>query len=219
PPPIDRDDLAEGTAFLQWLGDDNLTFLAYRAYDLGPDDELRPVAGTGLGLLRDAPEKASEGFARLPPDARARVRDKTLLVPTKATSRSTVHRRTYLAYIGVKRFDAAGNVIGEHRFLGLYTSAAYMSSPMKVPVLRRKLAQVIDRAGFLPASHNQKDLVQILETYPRDDLLQIDVEHLFTIAMAIMRLQERRQTRLFVHCEPYGRFVSCLVFLPRDRST
>jgi glutamate dehydrogenase len=219
PPPIDAGELVEGRALLQWLGDQHFTFLAYRAYDLLPDDTLRPVPGTGLGLLRGAPDVPSASFARLPLEIRAKARERTLLVLTKTNRRSTVHRPTFLDYVGVKRYDAAGNVIGEHRFLGLYTSNAYTSSASEVPVLRRKVAQVIERAGFLPASHDQKDLAQILDTYPRDDLFQLDVDTLYAIAMGILRLQERRQVRLFVSREPYGRFVSCLVFLPRDRYT
>jgi glutamate dehydrogenase len=217
PPPIDDDEIAEGRALLQWLGDQHFTFLAYRAYDLLPDDTLQPVPGTGLGLLRGAPDVPSASFARLPLETRALARERTLLVLTKTNRRSTVHRPTFLDYIGVKRYDAAGNVIGEHRFLGLYTSSAYTAPPSEVPVLRRKVAQVIDRAGFLRASHDQKDLAQILDTYPRDDLFQIDVDTLYKKAMGILRLQERRHVRLFVSREPYGRFVSCMVFLPRDR--
>jgi glutamate dehydrogenase len=219
PPPCAQEELSEGKALLQWLADDHFTFLAYREYRLDDDDRLLPVPGTGLGLLRKAPEKPSASFAALPPEVRAKARERNLLVLTKANARSTVHRPTHLDYVGIKRYDAHGNVVGEHRFVGLYSSGAYLGSPFDVPVLRRKVAAVIARAGFLPASHDQKDLTQILETYPRDDLFQIDVENLFETAMGILRLQERRRVRLFVHREPYGRFVSCLVFIPRDRYT
>ncbi len=218
-PPCAPDEILEGTALLHWLADENFTLLGYRIYDLTPDDDLVPVSGTGLGLLRDAPEAPSKSFANLPASVRARAHEKTLLVLTKTNARSTVHRPTHLDYIGVKRYDATGEVVGEHRFIGLYASGAYNDSPFIVPVLRRKVAAVVDRADFLPASHDHKDLVQILETYPRDDLFQIDVDHLFDIAMGILRLQERRRVRLFVHRQPYGRFVSCLVFIPRDRYT
>ena len=119
----------------------------------------------------------------------------------------------------MRRFDEHGTVIGEHRFLGLFTSSAYNSNPIDVPLLRRKVAAVVERAGFLPASHDQKDLIAILETYPRDDLFQIGVDALYTNAMGILRLQERRQVRMFVTREIFGRFVSCMVFLPRDRYT
>ncbi len=219
PPPCALEELSEGKALLQWLADEHFTFLGYREYQLTADDRLLPEPGTGLGLLRDAPEDPSVSFSRLPADVRAKARAKTLLVLTKANARSTVHRKTHLDYVGIKRYDAKGEVVGEHRFIGLYSSGAYTGSPFDVPVLRRKVAAVIERAGFLPASHDQKDLMQILETYPRDDLFQIDVDHLFDTAMGILHLQERRRVRLFVHPEPYGRFVSCLVFIPRDRYT
>ena len=219
PPPCDPAELTEGKALLQWLADQHFTFLGYRAYDLTVDDQLLPVAGSGLGLLREAPEDPSASFAALPSSVRAKAREKTLLVLTKANARSTVHRPTHLDYIGIKRYDAHGEVVGEHRFIGLYASGAYTGSPFSVPVLRRKVSAVIERAGFLPASHDYKDLVQIVETYPRDDLFQIDVDQLYDIAMGILRLQERRRVRLFVLREPYGRFVSCLVFIPRDRYT
>jgi glutamate dehydrogenase len=219
PPPCAAEELVEGQALLRWLADQHFTFLGFRTYDLTTDDQLVPVAGSGFGLLRTAPADASARFAKLPAAIRAKARERTLLVLTKANARSTVHRPTHLDYIGIKRYDALGNVIGEHRFIGLYASGAYTSSPFDVPVLRHKVSAVIDRAGFLAASHDQKDLVQILESYPRDDLFQIDVDHLFDIAMGILRLQERRRVRLFVHREPYGRFVSCLVFIPRDRYT
>jgi glutamate dehydrogenase len=233
PPPCDPDEFAEGRALLAWLADQHFTFLGYRTYDLERDDAggdvLRAVPGSGLGILRnDTPTAAStapradhaaDSFARLPAVVRAKARERTLLVLTKANTRSTIHRPTYLDYVGVKRYDALGNVIGEHRFLGLYTSSAYNASPIDVPVLRRKVAEVVSRSQFAPASHDFKDLVAILEGYPRDDLFQISADHLFDIAMGILSLQERRRVRLFVHREQYGRFVSCLVFLPRDRYT
>ena len=231
PPPCDPDDLTEGRALLRWLADEHFTFLGYRKYDLtrdaGGDDILRAVPGSGLGILRNPPGAGSgsaagavsDRFARLPAAIRAKARERTLLVLTKANARSTVHRPTYLDYVGVKRYDAAGNVIGEHRFLGLYTSSAYNASPLDVPVLRRKVAEVVSRSQFAPASHDFKDLVAILESYPRDDLFQIDAAQLFDIAMGILGLQERRRVRVFVHREQYGRFVSCLVFVPRDRYT
>ena len=218
-PPCPAGEVAEAIALLRWLGDEHFTFLGYRAYELTGADRLVPVPGSGLGLLRRAPEEASASFAALPPAIRAKAREKNLLILTKANARSTVHRPTHLDYVGVKRYDAAGEVVGEHRFIGLYASSAYLTSPFAMPVLRDKVTAVLERASFMPASHDQKDLVQILETYPRDDLLQIDVEHLFANAMSILRLQERRRVRLFVHREPYGRFVSCLVFIPRDRYT
>jgi len=220
PPPIDADDVAEGRALLEWMGDQHFTFLGYRQYELGAaatGDVLRPVPGTALGILRNAPEESSRSFEELPPDIRAHARDRELLVLTKTNRRSTVHRPTYLDYVGVRTFGVNGSVTGEHRFLGLFTSTAYNTSPIDIPVLRRKVAAVVDRAGFLPASHDHKDLIAILETFPRDDLFWIDVDTLYDTAISILQLQERRRVRVFVHRETFGRFVSVLVFLPRDR--
>src|SRR5918997_5673145 len=120
-------------------------------------------------------------------------------------------------YVGVKKFDDSGEVVGERRFLGLYTFSAYSMSVLDIPIVRYKARYVLDRAGFPEGSHNEKDLIEILETYPRDELFQISKEELFDISMGILHLQERQRVRLFVRREAYGRFLSCLVFVPRDR--
>src|SRR5215210_3414327 len=220
-PPVDEDELDEARAFLQWIHDDNFTFLGYREYDLRAqdgEDVLRAVPESGLGILREASSgSVSHSFARLPPEAKKLARAPHLLNLTKANSRSTVHRPSYLDYVGVKRFDSSGKVTGERRFLGLYTFSAYSMSALDIPLVRRKVRYVLERAGFLPESHNEKDLIEILETYPRDELFQISQEELFEISMGILHLQERQRVRLFVRRDTYGRFFSCLVFVPRDR--
>ena len=218
---VDEDEISETRAFLEWVDDDNFTFLGYREYDLleeDSEDVLRSVPDSGLGILRQAESKPiSRSFAKLPPEARELARKPQLLNLTKANSRSTVHRPSYLDYIGVKQFDEDGQVVGERRFLGLYTFSAYSMSALNIPLVRRKTQYVLDRAGFPPGSHNEKDLVEILETYPRDELFQISREELFEISMGILHLQERQRVRLFVRRDTYGRFLSCLVFVPRDR--
>ncbi len=138
---------------------------------------------------------------------------------TKANSRSTVHRPIYLDYVGIKSFDEQGEVTGERRFLGLFTSTAYTESVRDVPVLGRKVAAVLARSGFSPFSHSGKDLLTILEDYPRDELFQIGVDDLYETVTAVMHLEERRRTRLFLRRDDYGRFMSCLVYIPRDRYT
>ena len=212
---------AETQALLRWLADNHFTFLGYREYDLveGPDGmALQAVPGTGLGILRhDKP--GSSSFAALPPEVRARAKDPQRLILTKANSRSTVHRRSYLDYIAIKRINASGEVNGEYRFLGLYTHAAYHESITRIPVLRRKLASVLEQAGVAPGSHDGQDLTEILEGYPREELFQISVEELAPIALAVLRLRTHRQTRLFLRKDIYGRFMSCMVYLPRDRYT
>ncbi|MGH8724106.1 MAG: NAD-glutamate dehydrogenase, partial [Burkholderiales bacterium] len=219
-PAISHAELEEGRAFLAWLLDHHFTFLGCREYALATvkgEDVLRVVPGSGLGILRERGEKVSASFATLPPEARARARVKELLVLTKANSRSTVHRPGHLDYVGVKRFNEKGEVTGETRFLGLYTHTAYAENPMQVPLLRRKLADVIARAGLLPAGYSGKALASILETYPRDELLQISADDLHRHAMAILQLGERQRLRLLVRQDAYGRFATCLIFVPRER--
>ena len=212
---------AETQALLRWLADNHFTFLGYREYDLvdGPDGmALLAVAGTGLGILRDD-RHSSNSFAALPAEVRARAIDPQRLILTKANSRSTVHRPSYLDYVAVKRIDETGEVRGEYRFLGLYTHAAYHESITRIPVLRRKLASVLEAAGMTPDSHDGQDLAEILEGYPREELFQISVPELTPIAVGVLGMRQRRQTRLFMRKDTYGRYMSCLVYLPRDRYT
>ncbi|WP_374774249.1 NAD-glutamate dehydrogenase [Streptomyces sp. NBC_01310] len=226
-PDLREYELEEARELLRWLADDHFTFLGYREYNLVDGDALAAVPGTGLGILRSDPHHSgkedghpvSPSFNRLPADARAKAREHRLLVLTKANSRSTVHRPSYLDYVGVKKFDADGNVVGERRFLGLFSSAAYTESVRRVPVIRRKVAEVLERAGFSPASHDGRDLTQILETYPRDELFQTPVDQLQTIVTSVLYLQERRRLRLYLRQDEYGRYYSALVYLPRDRFT
>ncbi|UFR04160.1 NAD-glutamate dehydrogenase [Streptomyces sp. Go40/10] len=226
PGDLPRPEVEEARELLHWLSADHFTFLGYREYQLREDDTLAAVPGTGLGILRSDPHHAeddqhpvSPSFERLPADARAKAREHKLLVLTKANSRATVHRPSYLDYIGVKKFDADGNVVGERRFLGLFSSAAYTESVRRVPVIRRKVDEVLERAGFSPNSHDGRDLLQILETYPRDELFQTPVAELQSIVTSVLYLQERRRLRLYLRQDEYGRYYSALVYLPRDRYT
>ncbi|AZM89403.1 NAD-glutamate dehydrogenase [Streptomyces sp. W1SF4] len=226
-PDLREYELEEARELLRWLSDDHFTFLGYREYNLVDGDALSAVPGTGLGILRSDPvhrgqedaHPVSPSFNRLPADARAKAREHRLLVLTKANSRATVHRPSYLDYVGVKKFDADGNVVGERRFLGLFSSAAYTESVRRVPVIRRKVAEVLEGAGFSPSSHDGRDLLQILETYPRDELFQTPVDKLREIATSVLYLQERRRLRLYLRQDEYGRYYSALVYLPRDRFT
>ncbi|WHM38468.1 NAD-glutamate dehydrogenase [Streptomyces sp. BPTC-684] len=220
------EEVDEARELLRWLSDDHFTFLGYREYELHEDDSLAAVPGTGLGILRSDPHHGgddshpvSPSFERLPADARAKAREHKLLVLTKANSRATVHRPSYLDYVGVKKFDDNGNVIGERRFLGLFSSAAYTESVRRVPVVRRKVAEVLRGAGFSPNSHDGRDLLQILETYPRDELFQTPADQLRSIVTSVLYLQERRRLRLYLRQDEYGRYYSALIYLPRDRYT
>ena len=221
PPPVDPDEVAEARDLLQWIHDDHFAFLGYREYEIVTEedgDALRALPDSGLGILRatgGAPISLS--FAQLPPEVRRLARAKNLLNLTKANSRATVHRPAYLDYVGVKRFDEAGEVVAERRFLGLYTHTAYSASPWEIPVLRRKAQRVVERSGLPYGSHDYKALVEIIETYPRDELFQMSEDELYEIALGILHLGERQQVRLFVRRDAFGRFVSCLVYLPRER--
>jgi glutamate dehydrogenase len=217
PPAIDRAEVEEAKQFLEWLADDHITFLGYREYDFvtkngktGPDVR----EDTGLGILRGSPERQ---FTPLSEKALKLARAPHLLVITKANSRATVHRPSYLDYVGVKQFSEDGEVVGERRFLGLFTHLAYKESPQRIPLLRGKVRAVLDGAGFEPGSHDFKALVQILEGYPRDSLFQMEPDELFEIAMGILQLGERQRLRLFVRRDPLDRFMDCLVCMPRDR--
>jgi glutamate dehydrogenase len=209
---------SESAALLRWLADDHFTFLGYREYllvDSGGHDALAVVPGTGLGIL--ATDNLTSTPSVLPPAASALARGPRPLIVTKANSRSTVHRPAYLDYIGVKTFGPDASVVGERRFLGLFTSSAYSASVGAIPLIRLKVASVMSKSGFAPNSHSGKDLLAILEDHPRDELFQVSVPELSEVALGVLRLQERRRLRLFVRRDVYGRFFSCLVYLPRER--
>ncbi len=223
PPPLPAEELGEGEDFLLWLADNHFTFLGYRCHDLAVvdgEDVLKIVPGSSLGILREGKSKEiAASFAALPPEVRAYARRPELLVVTKSTSRSTVHRPGYLDYIAVKRFDAKGDVVGEDRFLGLFTSTAYSANAADIPLLRRKVATVIKRAALPAGGHAGKALVNILDNYPRDELFQTNDEDLLRTAKAILHLGDRQRLRLFVRRDAFERFLSCLIYAPRENYT
>ncbi len=220
PPALPVDEVNEARSLLDWMEAKHFVFLGYRHYHLErgkTEDRLVSDLPTGLGILRPDRTRRGEHATTLRGELRQRARDSQLLILTKANSIATVHRHTYLDYIGVKEFDKKGRVIGEHRFLGLWTSTAYYSSPRDIPVLRRKVAQVIDSFGLDMQGHDGKALLNVLETFPRDELFQASVEDLTRIVRSVVSLYERRTVRLLARRDPYGRFYSCLVYVPRDR--
>src|SRR5215831_19499709 len=221
PPPLPAIEIAEAVQFLQWLEADNFTFLGMRNYRFTAGAAtLEPEFESGLGLLRRPEHGVVQHWNQplvITPAIRVLLDEPTLLIVTKSGARSRVHRRVYMDYIGVKRFDADGKLIGEFRIVGLFTSTAYTRSTRSIPYLRRKVNAVVRRAGFNPDGHSGKALVNVLETYPRDELFQIDEEALYQFALAILQLDERPRVRVLPRRDRFERYVSVLVYIPRDR--
>lgn len=216
-------DSNEAADLLDWMAEGNFLFLGYREYESsdaeGEGPQWSPVDGTGLGVLagrsgQGALERSAEFLEDRPG---IRPEERHGLVITKANSRSTVRRRTYMDYVAVKTYAPDGSVRGERRFVGLFSQRAYTESIVNIPLLRHRAEQLLERSGFTPDSHSGSDLLQILETYPRNELLQMSIEEIEEIAWQILHLQERRRVKLFLRKDLYGRFMTALVYLPRDR--
>src|ERR1700733_4992831 len=217
---VDAGELSETCALLEWMENRHFTFLGYRDYRLQGGkgrEKLEPIPATGLGILRPGHRKTESTNRVLPSDIRRQSRSSSLSLVTKANSLSTVHRSGYLDYVGIKQFDAKGRLLGERRFLGLWTSAAYNSNPREIPLLRQKVAQVAEHFALAPDSHDGKALQHILESFPRDELFQASVAELNRIVTGIFGLQERPRVRVLLRRDPFHRFYSCLVFVPREK--
>ncbi|WP_448626329.1 NAD-glutamate dehydrogenase [Geodermatophilus sp. URMC 64] len=212
------DDPAEAAALLRWLADGNFVFLGARDVEPAPSrgkSAVRALPGTGLGVLRSDTDMSAAVLTA--PEAR-RSTGQRLVTVTKADARSPVHRRAWMDLVVVTLPDGDGNP-RQHRLAGLFPTAAYTTSVLDVPLVRRRVAEVIARSGVPADSHTGKALLDVLETYPRDELMQVGTDELLPVAMAVLYLQERRQLRLFLRLDPARRFWSALVYLPRDRYT
>lgn len=220
PASLDPAEIAETRDFLRWLVNNNFTFLGVREYRLIGNDAnraLQIVPGSGLGVLRDETTSASsKSYAKLPPEAQKMALSKEILIIAKTNTKSSVHRDTYTDYIGIKQFNDKGELIGEIRAIGLFTSTAYNSSPRQIPFLRHKEARVLQDLGYPPDSHDGKEAVHILETLPRDDLFQASHKDLLNMTREIIHLKERKLTRLLIRKDAFARYFSCLVFVPRE---
>ncbi len=216
-------DLDEVAEFLAWLKDNHFAFLGARDYEFDGDfanGELKPVSGTGLGLLRDLSThvvRRGSGPLSMSPMLRSFLQSPDPVIVTKANTRSRVHRRVYMDYIGVKTYDENGLVNGERRFVGLFTAAAYNHSAHRIPMLAEKVERVVGRANIAPDGHDKAALFNILENYPRDELFQVSEEELQEMTLGILRLQKRPRTKVFLRYDQFDRYVSALVFVPRDR--
>ena len=227
PGEIDPAIVAENLDFLRWLNADHFVFLGARDYDYPrtPDGGYEAEApldqsGEGLGVLRD-PERTVLRRTSEPAVLTAQMKRQLDLsdpvTVAKANLRSRVHRRAYMDYVGVKRYGEDGRPSGETRFVGLFTAEAYDRAATQVPLLRRKVANALNRAGKAEGSHNHKRLKNILENYPRDELFQITEDELLEIALGILHLYDRPRVRIFSRIDPFDRFASVLAFIPRER--
>jgi glutamate dehydrogenase len=225
PGPASAADLAESLAFVDWLIDDNFTFLGFRDYAFETrDGVVSAVAdpGRSLGLLRDPSFLIFGGridTRDLSRDIQEFLHGPAPLIVMQSDQRSRVHRPVPLDYVGVKRYDDEGRLAGEWQFVGLFTAMAYSMDPKAIPLLRRKVELVIRRAGYNRYSHDGKILNNVLQTYPREELFQIDPDELYEIAIGIVRLMERPRAKAFVRVGPFGLFVSALVYIPRESFT
>ncbi len=221
PPPLPDDEVTEALQFLEWIAGDNFTLLGIRAYRFpGGDVAADPIEGSGLGILRDPSVKVlrkGREMVAITPEIRAFLARPQALIITKANVKSRVHRRVHLDYVGVKLFTADGRLDGELRIVGLLTSNAYTGSALAIPYLRLKVARVAKNIGFDPASYSGRSLLNVLDAYPRDELFQIDVGTLESFALAILQLTERPRIRALARVDEFDRFVSILVFIPKDR--
>ncbi|HXD38039.1 MAG TPA: NAD-glutamate dehydrogenase domain-containing protein, partial [Rhodanobacter sp.] len=219
--PLDVASVQEASAFMRWLADDNFTFLGYREYevtDADGDRVLRSLQGSGLGILRKTDRSlAPRSLRTLAASELPQSGATDAIILTKTNARSHVHRPGYMDYVGVLRFGPDGRAVAEQRFLGLFTSSAYMARPQDVPLVRHKVEAVLVRSGLKRDSYSGKSLRHILETLPREELLQGTEDELFNTAMGILELRQRARTRLFLRRDRYGRFFTCMVFVPRDR--
>jgi glutamate dehydrogenase len=219
-PPVDEDLSLEGAALLRWLADGHFTFLGYRSYDLVRDGDrraLKAVLASGLGVLRQ--DSLATRNLTAGPDADVDAASPDLLILTEASAPSSVHRSTYPYYVGVKTFDENGNVTGEHRFLGVFTINALHEDVLDIPVVGRRVREVIHRAGFPLESYTGQRMLEVIQNWPRSELFSTTTDTLYQTTTGVIALADRRRLRLFLRRDPYGRFFSCLVFLPRDRYT
>src|SRR5260370_29533770 len=217
---FDASDLSEALALLAWMEDRPFTFLGYREYrqqGRKGQEALRPVEATGLGILRRGHRRPTSSYRSPASDIRRQSRSRDLVLVTKANMVSTVHRSGHVDYVGIKHCDSKGRLVGEKRFLGLWTSSALSSNPREIPVLRHKGAQVVEHFALAPDSHDGKALQHILESFPRDELFQASVAELNRIVIGIFGLQERPRVRVLLRRDPFHRFYSCLVFVPREK--
>ncbi|CCN73675.1 NAD-glutamate dehydrogenase [Vibrio nigripulchritudo] len=218
--PVEKERVDETIAFLKWLGNHNFTFMGYKEYDLVAvegDHELRPTEEKGLGIFSVDSRVRAVKLSDLADSARLEAKKPYLLIVTKGNTASHIHRPAYTDYIGIKKIGKNGKVIGEHRFTGLYTSAVYNQSVANIPLIRDKANRILESSGYLQGAYSYKALHNILENFPRDELLQATEQELLQVGSGVVQMQDRDLLRLFIRKDPFGRFFSCMVYVTKER--
>ena len=221
PGEVDKEHVKESVAFLKWMTENHFTFLGY--YQLSVEHQkgdslFKMVGNSGLGVLRDKMPTISYRMSELQSNARDQLlKGMPLIIQGKTSTISTVHRPVFTDVVSIKKFDANGHVIGHHKFIGLYTSAGYNQRPQHIPLIRTKVRDIMKKADVLADSHEGKEICNILETLPRDELIQASTNEIYDTANGVLQLQERLRVRLFVRKDLLGSFYACLVFVPRDK--
>jgi glutamate dehydrogenase len=218
------EEVGETVDFLEWLLQLNFVLLGYREYELIELDAeqraIRALPGSGLGILSDVQHSAfseTTPLSSLDPVVRRRIEDGDLLVFSKTNSYSSVHRRARMDYIGVRIVNAAGEIEGEARLLGLFTSKAYMEPATKTPLLHHKLDQILTAEDLIPGSHDYKEVVELFESFPKDELFQASTQELRRLVVGLLQFEKHGGIKVLVRRDLYGRSVSIVVALPRDR--
>ncbi len=218
--PFTQSDTREAMAFMEWLKDNHFTFLACEDFTVDVKDGKNIVARDNKsvnGIFKNDPhgpdkmvvDDLSENLQHL-------ILSPQLITMSKSGRRSRIHRPAYPDYVIVKHIDKNGKVLGGRRFLGLFTSSVYSESPFNIPIIRNKAQAVIEQSGLGSVSHNGKELRHILDVYPRDELFHTDIDQLTKTAVGILNIQERRRTKIFIRCDVLNKFLSCVVYVPRD---
>ncbi|MBP6699955.1 MAG: NAD-glutamate dehydrogenase [Halioglobus sp.] len=218
---VDEPLRTEAAAFLAWLQQAHMTMLGYEYLEVQgagePGQRVEVAAAASLGLLRHRTSRGAEDLGTDLMHMSADELRRRQLSFSKSRNRSRVHRLTYPDYIEVKVFSEAGRIVGQHRFIGLYTSSVYTMNPREIPILRRKVERVMQMSSLDSSDHESRELERVLELFPRDELFQSSIQELYDTVTAVNRIQERPQIRLFVRRDPHHKFVNCIVYIPRDR--
>lgn len=219
--PGDKEDVVQAKRFLTWLAEGNFTLMGYRGYNLiatAGEYEIHQEIGSSLGVMKSSASNKARPLAEMAkPAHHAALSNDNLLLITKTNSKSRVHRPVYADYIGIKRFDQQGHVVGEDRFIGLYSSTFYNDSALDIPLVCEKIKRVLSESKYAPNSHANKAILNIMQTYPRDELVQSSPNELLSTALGVLQLQERDETRLFIRRDVFGRLITALVYVPKER--